>query len=156
QQDPLSGPWYITPWTNAYDEVLQTSLDVNVNPDDPTEEFSENYKARPITVLLQPSPDLVVTSLTPQVAAVGGDTLQASWPVKNQGPAATTTVSWNDAVYLSDRPDPSDNTATRYFLGSVPHGGTLTSGASYTASATFHLAPNVSGKYVQVITGPIT
>src|SRR5205823_1513777 len=37
QDDPLSGQWYITPWTNAYDQVLQVTLDVNINPDDPQE-----------------------------------------------------------------------------------------------------------------------
>ena len=52
QQDPLSGQWYITPWTNAYDQVLQTTLDVNINPDNPPNSSARITRRDPITVLL--------------------------------------------------------------------------------------------------------
>ena len=40
------GTYYITPWTDLYSAVLQDTLAVNVNPDDPNNFQSDNYKAR--------------------------------------------------------------------------------------------------------------
>ena len=57
----ISGQYFITPWADTFDQVLKSTLDVNVNPDDPNELNNDNWKARPITVLLTPPPDLVVT-----------------------------------------------------------------------------------------------
>ena len=59
----ISGQFYITAWSDTFDQVLKSTLDVNVNPDDPNELNNDNWKARPITVLLTPPPDLVVTSV---------------------------------------------------------------------------------------------
>jgi 6-phosphogluconolactonase (cycloisomerase 2 family) len=61
----ILGQYYITPWADSFDTVIKSTLDVNVNPDDPNELNNDNWKARPITVLLTPPPDLVVTSVTP-------------------------------------------------------------------------------------------
>ena len=60
-----------------------------VNPDAPNEIDNNNYKARPITVLLTPPPDLVVTSVVPTAQAVGGDPFTVRWTVQNHGQSAT-------------------------------------------------------------------
>ena len=75
----ISGNYYVTPWTDSYDQVPEDTFDININPDDPTQLDNNNYKARPITVLLRPPPpptqhipsDLVVTSVQPTAQARG-------------------------------------------------------------------------------------
>ncbi len=44
----VSGTYYITPWTDPYAVVLEDTLAINVNSDDPTEIDNNNYKARAI------------------------------------------------------------------------------------------------------------
>ena len=61
----IPGEWYITPWSDAYDVVVEDTFDVNINPDDPNELDNNNYKAAPISLLLTTPPDLVVTTITP-------------------------------------------------------------------------------------------
>ena len=41
----VSGTYYFMPWTDPYDVVLEDTLAVNVNPDDPNEIDNNNYKA---------------------------------------------------------------------------------------------------------------
>ena len=77
------GTYYITPWTDLYSVVLQDTLAVNVNPDDPNNFYSDNYKAQSIDVLA-PLPDLVVTSVTAPKQAKGGDTITVTWTVQNR------------------------------------------------------------------------
>jgi hypothetical protein len=150
---PLTGQWYVTPWTNSYDQVLENTLSDNINPDDPNEIDNNNYKAAPITLLQQPPPDLVVTSVQPQASAVGGDPFTVSWAVKNQGAGATAENGWVDSVYLSDKPTLNAPGARQWYLGGVTHTGALDSDAGYTAQQTFDLSPEVSGRYVIVQTG---
>ena len=47
----VSGNYYITPWTDPYDTVLEDTLADNINPDDPHEIDNNNYKARAIQVI---------------------------------------------------------------------------------------------------------
>src|SRR5262249_23735419 len=90
----IFGQYYLTPWSDAFDVVLKSTVGSinpdgtvsgNLNPDDPYEPNNDNYKARPITVLLSPPPDLVVTSVTPQATGIGGDDFTVQWTVTNQG-----------------------------------------------------------------------
>ncbi len=75
------GTYYVTPWTDLYSTVLQNTLAVNVNPDDPNNFQSDNYKARQIDVLA-PLPDLVVTSVTAPATANGGSSnFTVNWTV---------------------------------------------------------------------------
>ena len=67
------GTYYITPWTDLFSVVLQDTLAVNVNPDDPNNFQSDNYKAQQIDVLA-PLPDLVVTSVTAPAQAKAATT----------------------------------------------------------------------------------
>src|SRR3546814_12890684 len=42
----VSGTYYIMPWVDPYATLLEDSLATNVNPDDPAEINSSNYRAR--------------------------------------------------------------------------------------------------------------
>src|SRR5205085_11423880 len=86
----LSGQFFITPWSDAYDVVLEDTFSNNINPDDPNEFDNNNYKARPITVLLTPPPDLVPTAVSVVPAAqTAGNALTVRWTVQNQGTGTT-------------------------------------------------------------------
>ena len=100
----ITGQYYITAWADSFNVVLKNTLDVNVNPDDPNQLNNDNYNDTPINVLLTPPPDLVVTSVTPQTTAVGGDPFTVSWTVQNQGTSATEDAILFDQVYLSNSP----------------------------------------------------
>src|SRR5262249_52867437 len=81
-----SGTWYIVPWVDPFGTVLQNSLASNVNPDDPSDLLSENFKARPISVI-SAQPDLQVTSVTAPASAAAGGSYTVSWTVTNKGNA---------------------------------------------------------------------
>src|SRR5689334_4670384 len=151
----IVGQFYITPWSDSFDVVHKSTQDVNVNLDDPTQLNNDNYKARPITVLLTPPPDLVVTTVTPDTAGVGGEPFTVRWTVQNQGTSPTETDVLFDDVYLSDRPTlAAPNTpdaANQWFLGKVEHDAVLNTNDVYTSEATFDLAPDIAGKYVIVV-----
>jgi hypothetical protein len=100
----ISGQYFLTAWADSYDAVLKNTLDANINPDDPNELNSDNYKARPITLLLAPPPDLAVTAVTAQPTAVGGDSFTVQWTVQNQGANPTEDAVWYDHVWLTDTP----------------------------------------------------
>ncbi|WP_013334633.1 CARDB domain-containing protein [Gloeothece verrucosa] len=148
----ITGQWYITPWSDAYDVITEDTLDINSNPDDPNQLDSNNYKSRPITVLLTPPPDLVVTSVTPTATATGGGLFNVNWTVKNQGANETTGNTWSDTVYLSDSPTLNTPGGKYWQLGTVQHTGTLGVGQTYTGQLSTQLTPGAFGQYVIVKT----
>jgi hypothetical protein len=153
----ISGEFYITPWSDSFDVVLKSTQDVNVNPDDPSEQNSDNFKARPITVLLTPPPDLVVTNVSPQPIGVGGDSYVVQWTVKNQGTSPTEDATLFDQVYLSDKPtfvppNTGQDIGNQWYLGTIEHDGTVGAGGTYSVRQAFQLTPEIAGKYVIVVT----
>ena len=149
----ITGEWFITPWTDAFDVITEDTFDVNINPDDPNELDSNNYKSRPITVLLTPPPDLVVTAVVPDSTGAGGEPFSISWTVTNEGSAGTQTDRWTDKIYLSDAPVLNAPGAKQLQLGIIERVGHLPAGDSYTSSASFDLTPAAVGQYVIVVTG---
>ncbi len=149
--DQLTGEWYITPWSDTYDLVLEDTFDINVNPDDPNELDNNNYKARPITILLTPPPDLEVQEIIATTEAKGGDPFTVTWTVKNRGAGSTRDDSWQDSVYLTDGPT-LDESTVQWELGSFTYEGSLAPGESYTQTANFDLSPAAFGQYVIVVT----
>ncbi|HEY7119523.1 MAG TPA: CARDB domain-containing protein, partial [Tepidisphaeraceae bacterium] len=146
----LSGEMFITPWSDAYDVVTEDTLSNIINPDDPNELDNNNYKARPITVVLRPPADLVITTLTPDATALAGGPFNVTWTVQNQGAADTLQDSWIDAVYLSDKPTLTG--ARLWTLGNFAHSGILGAGKSYTQTQTINLSPATAGQFVIVVT----
>ena len=134
----ITGQYFITPWADSLDNVLKSTQSGNVNPDDPNELNNDNYKARPITILLTPPPDLVVTSIAPQPTGVGGDSFTVQWTVSNQGGSDTEDSTLFDKVYLSDNATLNAAGAQQWLLGTVEHEGVVAAGGSYTAQQTIH------------------
>ena len=56
------GNWFLTPWIDPYDAVLEDTLTTNINPDDPNQLDNNNYKARPLAVLATTPSSLAVDS----------------------------------------------------------------------------------------------
>ena len=160
--EQLTGEWYITPWSDAYDAVLEDTFDININPDDPNELDSNNYKARPITVILSPLADLEVTNIistqnnldSSETSFVAGETINVTWTVENNGAGATRVENgWVDSVYLSD--NSSGNSTNTWYLGQVSYDGNLDVNESYTQSVDFDLPPSAKGEYIVVKTDTI-
>ena len=149
----LSGQLFITPQTDLYQQVDQTTLATNINPDDPNDLRNDNFKAAPILVLPQPPPDLVATSLSVPSSAPAGTTFPVTWTVTNQGNGPTQDSQWYDTVYLSSSPifDPAfNNDPQQISLGIFVHNGVLAPGQSYTEQQNIQLSPAYLGDYVIV------
>ena len=154
----LSGQLFITPQTDLYEQLDQTTLASNVNPDDPNELRSDNFKAAPIIILPQPPPDLVVTAIKVPASAAAGTVYPVTWTVTDQGNGATQDSQWYDGVYLSDSPtyNPLGNAAQGQInLGYFLHTGALSSGQSYTMQESILLSPAYSGDYIIVYTNEL-
>lgn len=158
----VSGTYYITPWTDTYDVVLEDTLAVNVNPDDPNEQNNNNYKARSIDILALNSPDPEIVKIvaptlpdlqvsevtaTPTPTAFGGDQFTVTWTTINAG-QGDAKGGWTDTVWLREHPD---GTGKGLYLGSRGNGD-LRSGEQYTSSLTVLLSPSARGSSVVVKT----
>ena len=146
------GTYYVTPWTDLYSAVLQDTLAINVNPDDPNNLYSDNYKAAQVAILA-PLPDLIVTSVTAPAKAQGGDNFTVNWTVKDDGNGVAGPTGWIDTVYLTNDPtNPLDPNAITMTLGSVEHDAMLNPDATYGASLTVELSPSAVGQSIVVYT----
>jgi hypothetical protein len=164
----VSGEYYLTPWVDPYAQVLEDTLAINVNPDDPNEINNNNYKAgggdlvgSPHIALIgtppaavAPRPDVYVHTVGAEAFEWAGEAFTFSWSVTNQGPG-TASGGWQDSVYLSDSPFFGASGAKQFSLGSFASMGPLATGASYANSQTIVLEPSAKGSYLHVITqGP--
>jgi hypothetical protein len=148
----VSGTYYITPWVDPYETLLQDELAINVNPDDPHEINNDNYKAGGADVLglkvigtPAPVPDLQVVSVNPDATGTGGTTFKASWTVINHGDGTATGVT--DQVFLADQPTLETPGVNSFYLGSFAAPGDLAPGKSYTQTQSFLLNPAAKGTY---------
>ena len=147
----LSGAYYIMPWTDPYAVVLEDTLAINVNPDDPNEIDNYYYKARAIDIL-GAKPDLAVTAVDAATSAMGGELFTVDWTVQNQSSFEARPEGWVDRVYLSTGPDPFAAGTKNLILGEVTHGGELGPNQSYDGSLSVTLSPSALGSYVVVVT----
>ena len=101
----VSGTYYITPWTDPYAVVLEDTLAINVNPDDPTEIDNNNYKARAIDVIALdiPDPDLTVDEILVAQTGIGGEEYTIQYSVFNAG-KGDANGSWTDEAWLTSDP----------------------------------------------------
>jgi len=100
-----------------------------------------------ITVTAGPAPDLAVTAVSAPPMAIEDQPITVSWTVANDD--ASTSQSWNDAVYLSL--DTSFDPTSNIYLGYSAHTGGLASGQSYTQQATFNVPAGLTGNYYVVV-----
>ncbi|MFW5833807.1 MAG: CARDB domain-containing protein, partial [Pseudomonadota bacterium] len=148
----VRGQFFITVWTNSSNHIFETQLETNVNPEAPNDLVGSNYRTVPLSVLRQPSADLVVTEVSAPETGKGGETVTLRWTVENQGAVATDLDRWVDSVYRSSEAtlDTPGGRATRVFA--APNFGTLAPGQSYTQEVTFTLPPSAEGAYFIVQT----
>ncbi len=113
---------------------------VTADPDNALAEVNEaNNACVAASTVTLPSPDLVVSEVTPPPAALFGDTIAVSWAVTNAG-TATASSTWSDKLYLSAASD-------------------SLSGATLLATAAANASPlAVGGVYTrtQTVTLPLT
>ncbi len=149
----VSGTYYLTPWVDPYAQLFEDPLAINVNPDDPNEYNSSNYKARAIDVIGIPPivlhPDLKVVSVTAEPEERAGEEFTFSWTVVNEGQGAAGT-GWWEQVYVSDNAVLDAPGAKQFFLGTYDPVKSLAAGESYTNTQTVLLEPTVKGQYVHV------
>ena len=148
----VSGTYYITPWSDPYAVVLEDTLAINVNPDDPTEIDNNNYKARAIDIiaLTKPKPDLRVTDVEVTPEALGGTEYSVTWTVTNDG-KGDAGGSWEDEIWLAPVADINPTTGNSLLLGRVAHKN-LPSKDFYTTTLDVTLSPSAIGQYVIVKT----
>ncbi|MER9397477.1 LEPR-XLL domain-containing protein [Mesorhizobium sp. M0615] len=152
--DLESGIYFITPWSDSYDVVLEDTLAVNVNADDPSEFDNNNYKARQIQVLgpetITQRPDLKVLSVSgpTQIDAAGQYTVK--WTVGNAGPGDTGDVGWVERIWISDRPTLGEVGAKEWLLESLDRSGGLAVGETATSERTYDLSPAIQGHFLIV------
>ena len=149
-----SGVYYITPWSDAYDVVLEDTLASNINPDDPSEIDNNNYKARRIDIIGSPVllPDLQVISVTADAVGSTSAPFSVSWTVENHGEGDASGLTWGDSVYLSDVADIHAPGANVWLLGDFERPTGLASFERYTMTQVFDLSPAAQGKFVTVVT----
>src|SRR3546814_20671015 len=94
------------PWVDPYVTLLEDSLAINVNPDDPNEINSSNYRARAIDIVGVPPQTftraIAVDAVVADPVGVGGAPFHVSWTVSAKGNA--TAPQWVDRVYLAHAP----------------------------------------------------
>src|SRR3546814_17092208 len=82
------------PWVDPYATLLEESLATNVNPDDPAEINSSNYRARAIDIVGVPpqvfTRAIAVDSVVAEPVGTGGGDFTVSWTVKAGGNATAT------------------------------------------------------------------
>ncbi len=165
----VSGEYYITPWVDPYAQVLEDTLAINVNPDDPNEINNNNYKAGGGDLVGTPEAHIKLIGTPPAVAPLSdvyvhsvaadsfewaGEEFSFSWTVTNQGPG-TTNSGWTDNVYLSDNAVYGAAGAHQFSLGGYANLKSLATGESYTNTRTVTLEPSAKGMYLHVVTqGP--
>ncbi|MFH1842063.1 MAG: CARDB domain-containing protein [bacterium] len=147
-----SGTYYIMPWVDPYAILLEDTLAINVNPDDPNEVNNNNYKARAIDLIGLPvdrRPDPMVQSVTAEAFEYAGEEFTFAWTVGNLGPGAAD-GRWYDEVYLSNQPVFDETDPDKFLLGRFDPVSSLGPGEAYTNTQTQLLSPAVKGQYVHV------
>ncbi|MCB1491569.1 MAG: hypothetical protein KDJ77_07195, partial [Rhodobiaceae bacterium] len=151
-----SGTYYITPWTDSSDLVVEDTLAININPDDPNEFDSNNYKGRMIEVIgyTPPRPDLIAVGVTTAKPVVAGqEALEVTWTVENQGSGnIDPTVRWLDEILLSDSAVLGASGSKTWSLGRFEQTGGLAIGDRYSRTELIDLPPSAKGLYVHVVT----
>ena len=145
-----SGVYHITPWVDPFGAVLEDTLAINVNPDDPDEIDSNNFKAKAIDIV-GTEPDLEVTVVNAPAVAQGGDLVNIQWTVENKS-TGTARGRWVDRVYLSNMANPLDPAARAIMLHERFHDDTLATNESYTESVNVLLSPSAVGQFFVVVT----
>jgi hypothetical protein len=129
----VSGDYRLFVRTDAQGQVYEGDAD-----------DANNASTSATVSLLTPFSDLVVDSVTAPSEALGRDTIQVSWTVRNQGQDATHAQAWSERIVLS-----SDATldGSDLEIGRVTHVGDIAPGESYSESGLFTLPERLQGTF---------
>ncbi|MCA9198980.1 MAG: hypothetical protein KDA87_15640, partial [Planctomycetales bacterium] len=144
------GNWFITPWIDPYNVVLEDTLVTNENPDDPNQLDNNNYKAKPIAVLVT-EPDLEVVDVVVDSNGTGGETFHVSFRVENLGNGVAP-KGYRDRVYLTDHEDPLDREANSILLAELMRSTDVAPQEGYSHDLEIGLSPSAEGKFIVVLT----
>ncbi|MCP4966482.1 MAG: hypothetical protein GY926_14780, partial [bacterium] len=158
----VSGNYYITPWVDPYATLLEDTLAVNINEDDPHEINSNNYKAggadlvgqEVIQIIGDPPPvvypelGIMVDAVTPaSIAGVDGqNAYEVSYTLTNNGdgPARGYLVY----LYLTETASLNAAGQEKWRLGRFDGGEIAADGGVASFTQNFLLPPGLDGKYL--------
>ncbi len=141
-----SGMYFILPWVDPFGAVLEDTLAINVNPDDPNEIDNNNYKGAQLDII-GVLPDLVVTDITPSTTtASGGDAVSFSVTVENQG-TGVAPGGFLTQVFVTDNADPLADGARSLVLAEFKRDQPLGIGESFTFNTPVTLSPSANGQF---------
>ena len=99
---PLTQPIYLPSTPGTY--YLMVVADASGINEGPNALNDKTVDPTPITVVNEPLPDLVVTSITPPTNVVSGTTVPITYTVTNEGDSPTNAAQWQDAIFISQTP----------------------------------------------------
>jgi hypothetical protein len=128
----VNGDYWVFVRTDAQGQVYEGTDEAN------------NASAATAVSLLTPFSDLVVDAVVAPTEALGRDTIQVSWTVRNQGEDATHAQTWLERIVLS-----ADGTldGQDLELGRITHVGDLAPGETYSEQGSFTLSERLQGSY---------
>ena len=110
--------YYIIPWVDPFDQVVEESLAENLNPDVPNDFNGSNFKARSVDILALRE-ELVYEDLQVTAAAKGGEEITVTWTVRNQGNGESRNDQ-PDRIFISETPNRHADGNVSWDLGSFP------------------------------------
>ena len=139
--DGLDGNYYAYIYTDYRKKVFEYNMEGN----------NVLRSAQPISIILPPLPDLVITDITVPDTIYSQGSFEVSWTVENSGTAPAKSA-WVDRVYISGSPIWDENGAS--LLVEKYHNSDLGTGQNYTEGATVSLPLNYNHftNYFHVIT----
>ncbi|MFH0779118.1 MAG: CARDB domain-containing protein, partial [Candidatus Eisenbacteria bacterium] len=103
----------------------------------------------PLEIVLPPAADLQVVTIGAPSGAGSGDTVNVTWTVRNNGPAATVVESWTDVLHISA--DSTLEVGADSCLVRQIHSGKLGVGGQYVASSPGVIPNGLSGTYYLIV-----
>lgn len=154
----VSGTYYLTPVVDPFGTVLEDALAINVNPDDPTELNSSNYKAGGGSIiglqiignppdLTAPELGLVIDAVTPVATAgvAGQNSYEIRYTLTNQGDKAA--QAYRAQFWLSTAPGLFAANEETWSLGEFT-GDAIEAGGSRSFTQVMELPPGLEGNYL--------
>ncbi|MCB1090441.1 MAG: Ig-like domain-containing protein, partial [Verrucomicrobiae bacterium] len=130
----LEGRFTLYVVTDIFDDVSEL----------PDTESNVGSFATPVDVMRIPYADLVVDSVLPAATATGGQTLDLTYTVRNNGIGITDEAQWTDRVYLTEN---ADGTGAFYELSRESHIGQIGPGEAYTRTASVEVPLGIGGDF---------
>ena len=134
--ETLPGNYFFFVVTDATDLVFEDGSEAN-----------NQSAAIPVSVERNEA-NLIVSTVAAPAFASGGDSIEVTWNVRNDGVIATDANHWQDAVYLSASPSIDESAI---LLGLTQRTNPLDAGQQYTMSANFVLPIDLVGDYFVVV-----